>query len=195
MKKIIAITILLFWPINLLINNNKGQEIRLDRFTKTVFVQDYQAEQRVLDKINLYPSIIFARIYQNKARIYLDKINDNFFALIDPNNYFFGFHPREIIGNRNITKFPFISIIFFFIGLFYFKNVKYKSFVSYFFVISIFYLSLLENFDGPDLLLWLPITFVVLHGLSKISEIKRYWRFIVLIYWLLTIPEIIRIFL
>ena len=192
MKKIIVFTILLFWPLNLLLNSKDN--FQFNTLTKTVFVNDYQAEQRILDKINLYPTVFFARVYQNKGRIYLDKITDNFFALTDPSNYFFGFHPREIIGNQNLKKFPFVSIIFFLTGLFYFKSLKHKKFILIFSSVSLFYLSILENFDRVDFLLWLPITLITLHGLN-LNYKNKYWDYLALIFWIFTIPQIARIFL
>ena len=192
MKKIIVFTILLFWPLNLLLNSKDN--FQFNTLTKTVFVNDYQAEQRILDKINLYPTVFFARVYQNKGRIYLDKITDNFFALADPSNYFFGFHPREIIGNQNLKKFPLVSIIFFLTGLYYFKSLKHKKFILIYSSISLFYLSILENFDRGDFLLWLPITLIILHGLN-INYKNKYWDYIALIFWIFTIPQIARIFL
>lgn len=194
MKKFIVATIVLFWPLNIILNN-KGQEFKLNTLTKTIFVKDYQAEQRVLDKINLYPSVFYARVYQNKGRIYLEKINDNFFALTDPNNYFFGFHPREIIGNQNLKKFPFISVIFFFTGLFFFKDLRHKKNIFVLGGVSLIYLSLLENFDRVDLLLWLPISLVTIHGVEIFSKNKKYWKPGALVFWVFTIPQIIRIFL
>ena len=175
MKKLIAFTILIFWPLNLFFNGGK-QSFPLENFTKTIFQQDYQAEQRILEKINLYPTVFLARVYQNKARIYLDKASSNLLALTDLNNYFFGFHPRQIIGNQNLKKFPFVSIIFFLTGLYFFNRLKHKKLILQIAIPSLVYLSLLENFDRIDILLWLPISLVILGGLDIVS-LGKYWKY------------------
>lgn len=193
MKKFIALVILIFWPLNLLLNG-KLQEFPLGNLTKTVFQQDYQAEQRILEKINLYPTVFFARVYQNKARIYLDKASNNFLALTDLNNYFFGFHPRQIIGNQNLKKFPFVSIIFFLAGLYFFNRLKYKKLILQITIPSLIYLMLLDNFDRIDVLLWLPISLVILGGLDIVS-LSKYWKYTASAFWIFTVPQLLRIFL
>lgn len=194
MKKLIAFSILLFWPLNLLLNNQL-KDFRASDLTKTIFTQDYQAEQRILEKINLYPSIFFARVYQNKARIYLDKLSNNFFALTDPNNYFFGFHPRQIHGGKNLKKFPFASVVFFVVGVFFFQKLKYKKLILILFIPSLIYLSFLANFESVDFLLWLPLSLVTLGGLEIVFTKKKYWKYAVLLFWIFTLPQIIRVFL
>lgn len=194
MKRLIAFVILLFWPLNLFLNGSK-QDFSWQALTKTVFAQDYQAEQRILDKINLYPTVFLARVFQNKARIYLDKISDNFFALTDPSNYFFGFHPRQIVGKSNLKKFPFMSIVFFLAGVFFFNKLKQKKLILVWIVLALLYLSLLQNFDRVDFLLWLPLSLIILPGLEIVSRQVKYWRYIVVVFWVFTLPQIIRIFL
>lgn len=193
MKRLIACVILLFWPLNLLLNGQLNK-FHGENFTNTVFRQDYQAEQRILEKINLYPTVFFARVFQNKAKIYLDKAGNNLLALTDLNNYFFGFHPRQIVGNQNIKKFPFVSIIFFLVGLFYFSNLKHKRFIMLLLIPSLIYLSFLESFDRIDFLLWLPLTLIILGGLEIVQN-SKYWKYTVVIFWVFTIPQIIRIFM
>lgn len=192
-KKLITFVILIFWPLNLALNGNL-KDFPFEDLTRTVFHQDYQAEQRILDKINLYPSVLFARVYQNKARIYLDKISNNLFALTDLNNYFFGFHPRQIIGNQNLKKFPFVSIIFFLAGIYAFNKLKRKKFILQLSVFSLIYLVLLDNFDRIDILLWLPLSLIILGGLEIVS-VSKYWKYTVTAFWIFTIPQVIRILL
>lgn len=193
MKKLIAISILLFWPLNLLLSGHL-KDLHGENFTNTVFRQDYQAEQRILEKINLYPSVFFARVFQNKAKIYLNKAGENLLALTDLNNYFFGFHPRQIVGNSNLKKFPFVSIIFFFVGLFYISQLKNKKYIPLLLIPSLIYLSILENFDRIDFLLWLPLSIIILGGL-EIMQKSKYWRYLVIAYWIFSVPQFLRIFL
>ncbi len=193
MKKLIAFFILFFWPLNLFFNSGK-QSFPLENFTKTIFQQDYQAKQRILEKINLYPTIFLARVYQNKARIYLDKASNNLLALTDLNNYFFGFHPKQIIGNQNLKKFPFVSIIFFLTGLYFFNRLKHKKLILQITIPSLIYLTLLENFDRIDILLWLPISLVILGGLDIVS-LSKYWKYTAGAFWIFTVPQLLRILL
>lgn len=191
MKKLIVFVILAFWPLNLLLTSGK-QDFSFKALTETIFLKDYQAEQRILEEINLYPSVFLARVYQNKARIYQEKWSNNLFALIDLNNYFFGFHPQEIIGNQNLKKFPFVSIIFFITGLSYFNLLRHKKVILLLFLPSLIYLSLLANFDRIDFILWLPMSLLILGGIDILSK-KNYWKFIVIIFWVFTLPQITRV--
>lgn len=193
MRKLITIVILLFWPLNLFLNG-KVQDFELESLTHTIFRQDYQAEQRILEKINLYPTVFFARLYQNKARIYLDKASNNLLALTDLNNYFFGFHPRQIVGNQNLKKFPFVSIIFFLTGLYFFNRLKHKRLILYLVLPSLAYLVLLENFDRIDVILWLPLSLIILGGLEIVSG-NKYWKYTKIIFWVFTVPQLVRIFI
>lgn len=192
MKKLTAFVILIFWPLNLVLNGNL-KDLPLENITRTIFHQNYQAEQRILEKINLYPTVFLARVYQNKARIYLNKASDNFLALNDLNNYFFGFHPRQVIGNQNLKKFPFVSIVFFLAGLFFFNRLK-KKLVLALFLPSIVYLSVLENFDRIDILLWLPLSLIIIGGLEIMSG-SKYWKYVAVVFWIFTLPQLVRIFL
>lgn len=193
MKKLIAFVILIFWPLNLVLNGNI-KDFQFENLTSTIFHQDYQAEQRILEKINLYPTVFFARVFQNKARIYLDKASNNILALTDLNNYFFGFHPSQIVGNQNLKKFPFVSIIFFLTGLYSFNRLKHKKLILRLALPAFAYLIVLENFDRLDILLWLPISLVILGGL-EITAGSKYWKYIKSAFLVFTIPQVIRIFL
>lgn len=163
---------------------------------QTVFTQDYEAEQSVIDKSNLYPSIFLSRVFQNKPRIYLNKVSDNFFALTDPNNYFFGFHPREIvINNQNIKKFPFFSLLFGIFGVYYFGKNKNKDFVLNIFLASLFSLVILKVFDRTDVILWLPLFLVVVSGMDFFDKTTALRKIVYALFFLFTIPQIMRIFL
>lgn len=164
---------------------------------QTIFQIDYQAHQEVIGKTYLYPTVVMARIFQNKPRIYLNKFNSNLFALIDPNNYFFNFHPREIlIDNQNLNKYPFLSIIFMLFGLYYLrKHVQWK-FLLLILGSMLFSLSILNIFDRNDFVLWLPMSLVIIHG---IKIFHKNHKVIAPIYFALflifAILELIRIFL
>jgi hypothetical protein len=81
----------------------------LARFVgQTIFVTDYEANQKVVRDTQLYDSVFVARLFHNKGRVFFDKFTFNLFALTDPSNYFFGFHPRQVATNQNLIKFPFL---------------------------------------------------------------------------------------
>ncbi len=192
LKNTVIFLTLILWPLNLILNNNFPKTV-----PKTIFVKDYQAEQKILRDINLYPNVLSARIFQNKGRIYLNKFVNNFFALIDPNNYFFGFHPRPIVpDNKNIFKFPFIAIIFFFYGLYAFQKYKYRSRLMVFSFLMLLILSILKNFDGYDIVLWIPVSLVIIHGVNTMERKNRkIFTAVAITFIIFAIPEIIRSFI
>src|SRR5512141_2062856 len=152
LKKIVLLLTLVLWPINLVLSHNFPKP----EIPKTIFAKDYQAEQLILRNIHLYPNVLLARTFQNKGRIYLNKFADNFFAITDPNNYFFGLHPRPIVpDNKNLFKFPFLGILFFGYGIFTIKKYKFRVPLAATFLFLIIILSTLKNFDGYDFVLCL----------------------------------------
>ncbi len=137
----------------------------------SIFEDDYQAKQSLIRKGQLYPTVWLARLFQNKPTIYLDKYEFNLAALTDPNNYFFGFHPREIVtNNQNLIKFPFLTIIFFLIGLYYFKENIHWKFIAAVIAALIFNLSLLASFDKYDFILFLPLSLIILTGFDHFTK-------------------------
>lgn len=161
---------------------------------QTIFIPDYQARQEVIRNIHLYPNPPLARIFQNKTRIYSDKFGGNFFALTDPNNYFFSFHPREItVTNQNLDKYPFLAIVFMFLGIYYFTKNAYKSFILYSFLSGVINLSMLTYFDRQDFILWLPISLTLLGGTHWLFSKKSKWVYIYSITFILfTLIQLIR---
>src|SRR5260221_5485546 len=165
-------------------------------FGQTIFIHDYEASQQVLQKEKLYPSIFLARLFQNKARIPLDKLTNNFFALTDPNNYFFGFAPRQItVDNQNLKKFPFLSVPFLFIGLYYLKDNKHKKTILAILIAAIINLCLLTNFDRNDFILWIPLFLIILNGLNIFNKRFKYAKHYEFIFIIFSLIEILRIFI
>lgn len=172
----------------LFFKNFKGQ---------TVFNKDYEAEQLVLRNIHLYPNVISARLFQNKAKIYFDKLDGNFFALIDPNNYFFAFHPRPIpVDNQNLYKFPFFALPFLFVGLYYFGKNPDKKFVLILFISCIISLTVLKNFDRNDFILWLPVSLIIINGVNILAKRQKFvFGVISILLIAYSIPEFVRDYL
>ncbi len=163
---------------------------------QSIFVTDNNSKQEVIQKIHLYPNIPLARLFQNKARIYLDKLNNNFFSLTDPSNYFFGFQPRQIsLNNQNLDKYPFLTLIPFLFGTYYFGKNKNLKFILITFIGSILTLSLLTNFDRHDFILWLPISLVIIFGLDKLeSKLANKTKYFNFIFVLFGIAQLLRLF-
>jgi hypothetical protein len=191
-KAVIFLTLVL-WPLNYILASNFPKA----EIPKTVFEKDYQAEQLILRNTYLYPNILTARIFQNKGRIYLNKFTENFFALTDPNNYFFGLHPRPIVpDNKNLFKFPFVAIVFFFYGIFYFNKFKYKKILLFYSLTALTFLSILKNFDGYDIILWLPISLIIIHGTQTMEKMHRKLFIVVsTVFLIFAVPEIVRSFI
>lgn len=137
---------------------------------QTIFRLDHDSKESVIAKTYLYPHPLLARAFQNKGRIITDKFITNFFAITDPNNYFFGFHPRQItVNNQNIVKFPFLSIPLFVLGIKSFVKRK-KYFVFSLIFSSIVSLSILTNFDRNDFVLWIPLSIIAWRGLKELKN-------------------------
>jgi len=165
-------------------------------FGQTIFRADYEAGQQVLIQQKLYPSVFLARLFQNKARIPLEKISNNFFALTDPNNYFFGFAPGQIkIDNQNLDKFPFLSILFLLIGFYFLNKNKDKKFLITIFITAILNLSILTNFDRNDFILWVPLFLVICEGLNIFNKKFKYAKFFELIFIVYAAVGLVRIFI
>lgn len=184
-------TILVLASLLILVFNWKGF------WGQTIFQTDYEAQQEVIGKSYLYPSVFTARLFQNKPRIYINKFNNNFFALIDPGNYFFNFHPREIlVDNQNLTKYPFLSLVFVLFGFYYLKKHPHWKFILAVLIGCVLSLSILKLFDRNDFILWVPLSFVLVHGIITFHKQQKKLRTIFyLLFFVFTTPELIRIFL
>jgi hypothetical protein len=155
---------LIFLGISIIIltfsfNSFKGQ---------TIFNKDYEAEQLLIRNIHLYPDIYTARFFQNKPKIYLGKIYNNFFSLVDLNNYFFANHPAPITtSTQELYKYFYPLIIFLLLGIYNFKSMLERKFVLFSFIACLLSLVILNNFDRNDFILWVPISLIIIHGIKK----------------------------
>jgi len=159
-------------------------------FGQTIFTPDYEARQEIVRNTYLYPHVLLARVYQNKGYIYLNKFTDNLTQIIDPNNYFFANHPRELRDNPNLSKFPYPLIFFFLIGLFTFKPpFSILKVLSIYLLSSIINLSILTVPSGHDFILWPVIVYFIHQGL------KNQKRWLLLLTLTLTLTEFIKLVL
>ena len=138
---------------------------------QTIFHADYEGYQRILRQSQLYPNVILARVFQNKGYVYADKFISNFFILTDPNNYFFQSHPREIIlDNQNLKKYPALAIVFALTGILYFYKNENRPFILLISISGLLSLSVLTFFDRSDILLWIPISTIIIYGIHTMSH-------------------------
>jgi hypothetical protein len=148
---------------------------------QTVFQTDYEKYQEVIRNTQLYNSPLLARTFHNKFRVMTDKFTENLFALSDPNNYFFGFHPREIsLRNQNLLKFPFLSIAFFIFALLNFRQLPQNKQLFALFLAGVLSLSLLIDYDRTDFILWPIVGTIVFSGMTIFQ--KKYPKIFIYFY-------------
>ena len=160
-------------------------------YNNSIIEYNNDLRQEVIQKSYLYPNIWLPRIFQNKLSVHWDRFTFNFFALVDPNNYFFNFHPREIlIDNQNLPKFPSLSIILFGIGLYNLSKNSDKKFLIITIPILIFNLSLLKNFDRYDFSLYVSLAIIILLGFNELrSYFKKFQKILLGGFLIFTITE------
>lgn len=162
---------------------------------QSIFVYDYEAGQKIVRDTQLYDSIILARIFHNKARVVVDKFTFNLFAITDPANYFFSFHPREIATNQNLVKFPFTGIIFVLYGLYLMGKNKDKLFIVASLTSGIISLCVLTMFDRNDFIMFAPLSLVFITGITEFANKVKYAKAYLIFMIILIIPDLIRILL
>lgn len=172
MKRLIfllAFISVLLWPINYLKQNHKLESL----VPHSVFASDYQGRQLILRNINLYPNIFLARLFQNKALVVTNKYFDNFFDFIDPNYYFFGSHPREVVNGQNYTRLPLFAI-FPILWFLLWSRGHHKKIILSVLTFSILIFSFFTNHHVYDFVLW-PI-FLYMIYIGTLDILKKYRR-------------------
>jgi hypothetical protein len=193
------ILIFAFWPVSFFVTNQPTNFHIFSESLKagSVFEVTPLDYDSLVKKIGLFPNRNFARLEQNKLTPIISKYSLNFFSLIDPNNYFFGFHPREnVIQNQNLLKFPPLSLIFLLVGLYYWQNLKHNRPILLLSFLFIIILSFFTVFDGFDLILYLPISLIIRHGLLEFGQKKSFFVTpILLLFCFVSTIDLIRIVL
>lgn len=160
----------------------------------SIFYFDQNDYQTMIRNTYLYPDVYTTRLFQNKPSIYLNRFNFNFFALVDPNNYFFHFHPREIsVTNQNLEKFPFLAIFLFLIGLYFYKRSPNWKFIFIILTAAIINLSLIKNFDKNDFILYLPIGLIILGGLKMLNKKSVKLALILIIFLVFSFVQVLHL--
>ncbi len=162
----------LVWPLVLLIS---GPYSSAPLFGQTVFNLDQNAIGEVVNRTAAYPDPLFARVFQNKGAIVVADFEKNLTALLDPNNYFFGFHPREMLsGYLNLVKFPFVTLPIFVLGFLMLPKHKHFRILCVILGTSVLGLSFLKSFDRLDFILYFPLVSVFVFGVDQFSKKTRW---------------------
>ena len=165
---------LALWPLSLLLTNGYRDIPRdfANYFRHSILAPDQEAPLIINTKRSLYPNDFVGRFFNNKATFVWGRFKANFFALTDPNNYFFGFHPREIVReNLNLDKFPFISSVFLPYAFYRFNLLKKGKFLLIAFFVFAGLLAL-ANFDKADFILYPILAVFMLHGIKRMRTEK-----------------------
>ncbi len=193
------ILIFAFWPVSFFLVNRPTHFQIFNNSLKsgTVFQVSPLDYDSLVKKVGLFPNRNLARLEQNKLTPIISKYNLNFFSLLDPNNYFFGFHPREnVIPNQNLIKFPPLSVLFLLIGLYYWQKLNHHKLIFYAIIFFVLILSFLKIFDGFDLVLYFPLALILVHGLLHFSSKKSLLVTpSLLIFCLISLIDLLRIIL
>lgn len=160
---------LLLWPVVFSLTTRFSPPV-------SIFHLEYESVQAIIRKTNLYPTVFLARAFQNKTQIPITKYEHNLTALLDPNNYFFGYHPREIFGGANAIKFPFTSLPFFVFGFLALPKSKKGKLLLSLLVCAILLLSFINNFAVYEFILYFPLASIFILGFRHIPNWFRKWE-------------------
>lgn len=196
--KFIIVLSLALWPLSLYLTNaykDMGNDLK-NYYRYSIFTGNDQAPLIINSKRSAYPNDFIGRLFNNKATYIFGRYKANFFALTDQNNYFFGFHPREIVRqNLNLEKFPFVSIIFMGYAFYRFNALKRaKELMALFFILVVF-LSL-ANFDKVDFVLYPIFAIFMIHGITQMEKEKPKFFFISSVILIIyAVPQYLRAFI
>jgi len=159
---ILIVEIIISWPLSLI---KKPTKIRLE----TIFYPVTQEENWNFQKKLALDTSRIKKFYYNKTTIIKDRYFKNLLVLTDLNNYFFSMHPREDISGVNYRfKYPFWTIIFLVLGIkATVKNKKY-TWIWRLMLFEMLVLSFLKQMDGWDIILFLPISWLMILGVKEI---------------------------
>lgn len=200
MKLLTKLTIgltLTLWPLSLVLTNafkDIPSDLR-NYYSFSIFAPDDQAPLIINSKRSIYPNDFMGRFFNNKAAFIYGRFKANFFALTDPNNYFFGFHPREIVRqNLNLEKFPFVSAVFLVYAFYRFNKLKRAKFLLTLFFTLVAFLSL-ANFDKVDFVLYPILSIFMVHGITLMSKERPKLYLTTAIFLIIfSIPQYLRAF-
>lgn len=166
---ILILEIIISWPLSLI---KSPPKINFE----SIFYPPSQDEQWAYSKKLALDTSKIKKFYYNKTTIVKQRYLSNFLALTDLNNYFFMMHPREDISGIDYRfKFPFYAIIFLVVAIKVTINQK-KYYKIWLIILSqMLILSFLKQMDGFDILVYIPIVWLLYLGAKELAKYKYSW--------------------
>ena len=180
--------IIISWPLSLI---NKPAH-----FNKaTIFYPITEEEKWDFEKKLALDTSGFKKFYYNKTTVIKDRYLKNFLVMMDLNNYFFGMHPREDVpGVDYRIKYPFVTVIFLILAIKATINSKKNIKVWGILLGEIILLSFMKQIDGWDIILFFPLTYLLIIGSKELNK-NKFSGIVNVVIVLLMAVEIGRIFL
>lgn len=166
---ILILGLVISWPLSLI-----KKPAYFDK--KTIFYPISENERWNFEKKLALDTSFFKKFYYNKATIFKDRYLKNLGVMIDLNNYFFIMHPREDVAGVDYRfKYPFITIIFLVLAIK--KTIQDRKMRKFWWILcgGILILSFLKQVDGWDIVLYLPITYLLIIGAKELNKNKYSW--------------------
>ena len=166
---IVVLELIVSWPLSLIKKPAYFNQ-------ETIFYPVTENEKWVFEKELSLDTSRFKKFYYNKTTIVKDRYIKNFLVMMDLNNYFFMMHPREDVSGVDYRfKYPFIAILFLVLAIKI--TAEDKKYLKVWGVILgvILCLSFLKQLDGWDLVLCLPMTYLLIMGSREINKWKFGW--------------------
>ncbi len=161
--------IVISWPLSLV-----KKPAHFDK--ATIFYPVTETEKWNFEKRLALDTSSFKKFYYNKTTVIKERYFKNFLVMMDVNNYFFVMHPREDVSGIDYRfKYPFVAIIFLILAIkATVNNKKYiKAWVI--FLGGIILLSFIKQIDGWDVILFLPLTYLLITGSQELNKYKFSW--------------------
>jgi len=166
---IVVLELIVSWPLSL-------AKKPFDFNKETIFYPVTENESWTFEKELALDTSKIKKFYYNKTTITKDRYVKNFLVMMDLNNYFFAMHPREDVSGVDYRfKYPFVAILFLILAVkTTTKNKKHLKVWGIIFL-EILALAFLKQIDGWDLILYFPITYLLIKGSEEISKWKFGW--------------------
>lgn len=166
---ILVIGITISWPLSLI-----KKPAHFDK--ATIFYPVTEEEKWNFEKRLALDTSNFKKFYYNKTTVFKERYFKNFLVMMDMNNYFFAMHPREDVSGVDYRfKYPFVAIIFLILAIKATLNNK-KYIKAWGILLSeIILLSFIKQIDGWDIILFLPLTYLLIIGSRELNKYKFSW--------------------
>jgi hypothetical protein len=164
---VVVIEVVISWPLSML--------KKPAHFNKElIFYPETSDESWDFEKKLALDTSKFKRFYYNKTTVIKNRYFKNMMVMMDLNNYFFAMHPREDVSGVDYRfKYPFSTILFLVLAIkMTVKNKKYLKIWGVF-LLLVLLLSFLKQFDGWDLILFFPISYLLIIGSKELNR----WKF------------------